>query len=190
MMEKEENLEHVLDVENQHEAVALARALCPFAEAATDEQMLICVAVVEAKGDDKRVAGILGCKYAAIRRHLQSPLSQRILTELAKHRLKGLAYLKAICALEEVAGSTSQSGNSRRQASESIIKLADESKLVDENKKGDGIDLNTMTLRQLEAFVSTIKQELVKIPVQVIEHEPQQSCIEQDGVGVGVEPSR
>lgn len=172
----EENLDHVLGVENQHEAVALARALCPFAEAATDEQMLICVALVEAKGDEKRVSDALGLPRGRLRRHYLSHLSERIIKHLAKNRLQGVGYLKAVCALESVTESQSQTGTARRQAAEAIIKLGDDATASRGDSASDGMDLNNMTLVQLQAFVDTIKQNLRKLPpkndVQTIEHQP------------------
>lgn len=163
---KERKLDHVLGVENQHESVALARVICPFAEQATDEQMLLCVAVVEAKGDMKCVADELGLTLAGVRRHLQSKLSERILKALAKNRLGGIGYLKAVCALEDVAGAESQTGNARRQAAEAIIKLADADQNAGNDKAGNQLDLNTMTLAQLQAFVNSVKQDLMRIPLQ------------------------
>jgi len=163
----EENLEHVLAEENQHEIVALARALCPFAEAATDAQILMCVAFVEAKGNEVLVARELGLAVAAVRKQVQSRLSESIIKRLAKNKLSGIGYLKAVCALMDVASSESQTGNARNNASKTIIELVDSEDKKNGGDGDDGIDLNQMTLKQLEAFVGSIKRDLVKIPLMV-----------------------
>lgn len=163
------DLNAVLAPENQHETVALARALCPFAEAATDAQVLICVAMVEARGDIKAVAAWLGYSVARLRGHLQSRLSGRIIKELARHKLTGEGYLIAVCALMDVAESQAQTGNARNNAAKTLMELADKDEAKDPNK-GDGLpDLNTMTLPQLEAFVNTIKSDLLRLPAQAID---------------------
>lgn len=165
--EIKEALEQVLAEENQHEAVAVARALCPFAEAATDEVMLLCVALVEAKGDDKAVAEVAGMGRARARRLLQSGISQRIIKELAKNRLKSVGYLKAVCSLIDVAESAAQTGNARNNASKTILELVEA-----DNNKGGGdeenlVDLNNMTLKQLESYVGRIKQDMVRLPAMI-----------------------
>lgn len=168
MTEKERFLDHVLCEENQHETVALARALCPFAEEATDMQMLVCVAMVEAKGDMKLVAEEMGCVMAVIRRHCQSRLSQQILRKLAKHKLTGEGYLIAISNLMHIASSSNTSANARNNASKTLIELAE----AEEARSGGGgdedrVDLNNMTIHQLQSFVNTIKQDLVRLPAQI-----------------------
>lgn len=171
MRRSEENLEHILGVENQHESVAVARALCPFAEAATDEQMLMCVAVVEAKGDVKWVAEELGISVSRVRRQLQSRLSQQIIKALAKHLLMGDGYLKAVCALVDVASSESQTGTARKNAAQAIIELADAEAAKGGGSDDNTVDLNNMTLKQLEAYVGAIKQDLIRLP-RTIDHQP------------------
>lgn len=162
--EKVAFLQEALAPENQHELVALARALCPFADRATDATMLLCVALVEAKGDEAVVCEALGFGLAAVRRHCQSRLAAQIMRKLAKDRLLGTGYVKAMAALEDVAGSSSQSGNARRQAALAIAEI----EKAEGDKPGSGgdggLDLNTMTLAQLEAYVGAIKQDLVRLP--------------------------
>lgn len=164
MEEKSGLLLEILQPENQHETVALARALCPFAEAATDEMMLVCVALVEAKGDVKAVADVLGYGMAAIRSRSQSPLASKIMRKLAKERLMGDGYVKALAALQDVAGSTSQTGTARRNAAQAIVELVNEEAAKDVGNADGGIDLNQMTLKELEAYVGSIRQDLVRFP--------------------------
>lgn len=167
MEEKSGLLLELLQPENQHETVALARALCPGSESATDATILICVALVEAKGDAKTVADVLGYDISRIRAHSQSRLASQIMRKLAKEKLAGEGYVKALAALQDVAGSESQTGTARRNAAEAIISLVDEEEKGANGGAGGGIDLNTMTLAQLEAFVGAIKGEL-----QQIAHQP------------------
>ena len=161
-MEEKSGLHHeLLQPENQHECVALARALCPFAEAATDATMLICVALVEAKGDEKAVAESLGFSISRLRSHCQSALAGKIMRALAKEKLLSTGYVKAMAALEDVAGSESQTGTSRRNAAQAIIELVKEEDQSTGNKAGGGIDLNNMTLAELEAYAESIKRDIV-----------------------------
>ncbi len=157
----------LLQPENQHETVALARALCPGSESATDATVLICVALVEAKGDAKVVAGVLGFSVGRVRSHSQSRLASQIMRKLAKEKLAGEGYVKALAALQDVAGSESQTGTARRNAAEAIIELVNADEQESNGGKAGGVDLNTMTLAQLEAFVGAIKGEL-----QQIAHQP------------------
>jgi hypothetical protein len=165
------NLECILSEENQHETVALARALCPFADTATDEQMLMCVALVEAKGNIKAVAELVGWSIARARRHLQSRLSQQIIKKLARHKLSGEGYLIAVCTLMDIASSESQTGNARNNASKAIFDLVDSDKNPGNNEPGEQVDLNNMTLAELEKYVGAIKQDLVRLPA-IIDHAP------------------
>ena len=169
-----ENLADILSEENQHETVALARALCPFAEGAPDMTVLLCVAFVEAGGDLQAVAQILGMEKSSINRHLRSKVATQIIKKLAKDRLAGEGYLKAVCSLIEVASSQAQTGNARNNASKTIMELVEAENARVGGSDDDGIDLNNMTLKQLEAFVGGIKQELIKLPNvnQIIDNNP------------------
>jgi hypothetical protein len=164
------DLSYVLAPENQHEAVAIARALCGFAEAATDVQMLVCIAVVEAKGDIKLVSEFLGYEISRIRGHLQSRLSSRIIKELAKSKLQGEGYLLAVSTLMEIAGSQSQTGNARNNAAKTLMELAEVEEARRPSDDDGGVDLNNMTLKELERYCDTIKQNLVNVTPQTIEH--------------------
>lgn len=162
--EKVAFLREALAPENQHELVALARALCPFADRATDATMLLCIALVEAKGDEAAVCEALSFNLAGLRRHCQSRLAAQIMRKLAKDRLLATGYVKAMAALEDVAGSASQSGNARRQAALAIAEIERSEAAVGGNQGDGGIDLNAMTLGQLESYVAAIKQDLIRLP--------------------------
>jgi len=158
------DLTHILHPDNQAETVAVARALCPFAERATDATILICAAMVEAKGDLNVVSEYTGYALAQLRGHLQSKLANRIIQKLAAQKLEGEGYLTAVVTLIDIAKSTSQTGNARTNAAKLLIELhrAEEDKHSD---KGDLTeDLNNMTLKQLESYCNSIKQDLVRIP--------------------------
>jgi len=110
------DLTHILHPDNQAETVAVARALCPFAERATDATILICAAMVEAKGDLNVVSEYTGYALAQLRGHLQSKLANRIIQKLAAQKLEGEGYLTAVVTLIDIAKSTSQTGNARTNA--------------------------------------------------------------------------
>lgn len=162
MEEKIALLRELLEPDNQHEMVAAARALCTFAEAATDTTMLLCIALVEAKGDAKAVQEVFGLRNFDIRRHTQSAMAGRIMRQLAKEKLSSSGYIKALAALEDVAGSESSSGTSRRNAAQAIVEMVNEDQNGANNNADGGIDLNVMTLAQLQAFVGAIKAELLQ----------------------------
>lgn len=156
------DLSHVLHPENQHETVAIVRGLCPFAEEATDALLLVCCAMVEARGDKKVVSEYLGWSVSRISAMLQSRLADRVIKKLSRNKINGLGYLIATSTLMDIASSESQTGNARVNASKTIIELSDQ----DDEKIGgmdNEKDLNAMTLLELEAFVNSIKQDLVKI---------------------------
>lgn len=163
-------LDHVLKPENQAEAVALARALCPFAEQATDALMLICVALVEAEGDIELVAAYLGFSRARIAGHLQSRLSGRILQKLATEKLAGVGYLTAVSTLMNIAKSQSQTGNARTNAAKLLIELGAAANEKRADKGEDTKDLNSMTLAELESYCNSIKQDMVKVSTQTLPH--------------------
>lgn len=168
-----EALDHVLAPENQAETIALARALCSFAEEASDALMLICVAMIEARGDIKAVAEYLGFAPSRVRWHLQSRLSGKILRVLAREKLSGEGYMTGVFTLMEVAESQSQTGTARRNAALSLIELANIEHEKKADKGDDTKDFSAMTLKELESYVSSIRQDLVKaghpIPAQLIE---------------------
>lgn len=167
--DKRELLDHVLAPENQAETVALARALCPFAEEASDALMLICVAMVEARGDVKAVAEYLGFIPSRVRQHLQSRLSGRILKALAREKLTGEGYMVGVFALMEVAESQSQTGTARKNAAQALIELAEAEQAKRADKGEDTKDLNSMTLKELESYVNSIKQDLIRLPAQDVD---------------------
>lgn len=156
-------LRELLQPANQHELVSLARALCPFAEAATDAMMLVCIALVEAKGDEKCVGEVLGLDGGRIRGHSQSRLASQIMRKLAKEKLMSTGYVKALAALQDVAGSESQTGTARRNAAQAIVELVNEEAERDGSQADGGVDLNAMSLKELEAYVGSIRQDLIPI---------------------------
>jgi hypothetical protein len=164
--DKRELLDHVLAPENQAETVALARAVCPFAEEASDALMLICVAMVEARGDVKAVAAYLGFHKSRVRQHLQSRLSGRIIQKIASEQLRGMGYLTAVSTLMDVAESQSQTGNARTNAAKLLIELGAAEMEKRSDKGEDTKDLNAMTLKELESYVNSIKQDLIRLPAQ------------------------
>jgi hypothetical protein len=163
MEEKLSLVRELLEPENQEQTVALARALCPGSESATDATMLICVALVEAGGDYKAVAECLGYTIGRIKSYCQSRLASQIMRQLAKAKLSSEGYVKALAALVDVAGSESQTGTARRNAAQAVIELVE----ADERGKGNaaegGRELSSMTLKELESFVGSIKAELTQI---------------------------
>lgn len=164
------DLSHILAPEMQQEAVAIARALCPFAEQATDATMLMCVAMVEAKGDMKCIAEYLGFELKRVRGHLQSHLAGRIVKELARSKLRGEGYLLAVCTLMEVAASQSQTGNARNNAAKTLMELAEADEARRPKDDADGVDFNNMTLKELEQYVDSIKKDMINVTPQAIEH--------------------
>jgi len=157
-------LDHVLAPENQEEAVALARALCPFAETVTDALMLICVAMVEARGDICVVSEYLGFSRSSIRKHLQSKMAGRIIKTLAREKLTGEGYMLGVFTLMDVAASESQTGTARRNAAMALIELAQDEDDKKSDRGDETKDLNSMTLAELEGYVGSIRQDLVRIP--------------------------
>lgn len=154
------DLGYILRPDNHAETIALARALCPFAEEVTDATMLICVAMVEAGGDMKAVADYLGFDKERIRKHYQCHQSSRIMRELSHHKLSGEGYVIAVNALTTVAGSQSQTGAARIAASKALLELSDNVKNHTTKSGGDAKDLNEMTLSELENMVNTIKGDM------------------------------
>ena len=159
-----ELLSEFLCEENQHELVAMARALCPFAEAVTDDVILVCVALVEAKGDAGLVAEATGFSRWQVRRRSQSQVAQQIIKKLTKEKMRGEGYLKAVSAMMDIAGSSSVSPAARIKASESLIKMADADDVSRGGEGSNGPDLNAMSLKQLEAYCAAIKQDLIPLP--------------------------
>lgn len=184
MSQKSEiNLDYILAPENQAETLVLARALCPFAEQASDIMMLVCVAMVESGGDAKLVAEYLGLDFSRVRAHCQSHLFNRILRELTRHKLTGEGYLVAVTNLISVAGSESQTGNARNNASKTLLELNAVEDDKGKSSSGGSKDLNEMTLSELMDYVQTIKADIKSISPsgEVSQIEPAQSpCIEQD----------
>ena len=160
-------LEHIFNEENQRENVALARALCPFAEAATDEQILICLGYVESGCNERIIASEIGASLGRIKRLIQSRLSEQIIRCLSKSKLSGVGYAKAIASLIDVASSASYSGPARNAASKAIIEMVEDDNRQKGGGDGDEVDLNTMTLKQLQHYVSGIKRDLSKIPSDI-----------------------
>lgn len=168
--EMKQALDAVLSPDIQHETVAMARALLPFAEEATDALVLVCVGLVEARGDEKSVAEYLGFEVGRLRRLLQSRLSGRILKALAREKLSGQGYMIGVFTLMNLAESQSQTGTARRNAALSLVELAEAEHQKAADKGEDTKDLNAMTLAELEAYVNTIKQDLIPPPAKAIEH--------------------
>jgi len=158
------NLEAVVSPENQHESVALARALCPFAEEATDMTVLLAVAMVEAEGDLNAVLEYLCITKSTFSRHNQSPLLNRIIKQLTRKRLSGEGYLLGVTALMDVAGSKSQSGAARINAAKTLIELSDDEEAKDNSVGGSGKDLNEMTFAELEREVKQIRADIHSNP--------------------------
>lgn len=161
--ENEIKLEAILAPENQAETIALARALCPFAEEVTDAAMLICVAMVECGGDIDSIANYTGYERKRIRSHLQSHQCNKILRELSRHKLSGEGFLVAITNLIDVAGSQSQTGTARINASKSILELHEAEEGKSKGKHDSGLNLNEMTLSELQDYVDTIKADVALI---------------------------
>lgn len=180
--ENEINLDHILAPENQLETVALARALCPFAEQATDATMLICVALVESGGSMKEVADYLGYELSRLRGHCQSHQFNRIIRELTKHKLTGAGYLTAVTALMDVSGSKSASPAARANASRTLIEMNEAEEARNGGGTGDGKALNEMTLQELEDHVNKIKADIASLPGQVPALPHSQPCTAQDAV--------
>lgn len=177
--ENETDLGYILAPENQLETIALARALCPFAEQATDATMLICVAMVETKGDLELISQYLALDKARVRAHYQSHLSNRIVRELTRHKLTGEGYMIAVGNLMEVAQSRSQTGTARNNASKTLIDLAEAEAQKDKGKHGDGKDLNEMTLAELESLVNTVKSDMASLTGESVAIPDKSPCAEQ-----------
>lgn len=162
-----ELLSEFLCDENQHEIVTIARGLCPFAEAVPDDVILVCVGLVEAKGSAALVAEALGFSVWQIKRRTQSQVAQRIIKKITKEKMSGEGYLKAVSALMDVASSTSSPAAARNSASKTLIELADAEEAGKGGDLSGGVDLNAMTLAQLEAYCNSIKQDLMRVPPEV-----------------------
>lgn len=161
-----DELSELLSPENQDEAIAVARALCPFAEAATDFQVFLCVAMVEAKGDLDVVSAVSGYHKSKLRGHLQAHICGRIIKHLAKEKLRGEGYLTGMYALMDVASSKSATANARTNAAKVLMEMAGQEDDRQPGGRGEK-DLNNMTLRELESYVNSIKQDLVRLPPPV-----------------------
>lgn len=161
--ENEINYDYILSPENQAEAIALARALCPFAEQATDAMMLICIAVVETGMSVREVSEYLTIDFARVRAHCQSHQYNKVLRELARHKLTGEGYVLAINNLMNVASSLSQTGNARNNASKTLLELNDTEAAKNGGSHDDGTDLNEMTLKELEDYCAKIKSDVALI---------------------------
>lgn len=161
-MDKTIFLEHILDPDNQAECVAVARALCPFAETMTDMGVLVCVCLVEAKGNEDILINEMGLSKVVIRRHYQSRLGSQIIKKLTKHRVNGSGYVIAANALMDVASSASTSPAARNKAASALIQLNKEEEEDGRKIGGEGVELSNMTYRQLEQLVSSIKQDMTR----------------------------
>jgi len=157
------DLSHILAPENQRDTVLMARGLLPFAEQASDACVLLCVALVEARGDFKLVEKWTGYDRKTTSVHVQSKLAQRILKALAKIKLTTEGYMLGIFTLMELAESRSQTGTARKNAAQALIELSDEESEKHTDKGGDTKDLNNMTLSELESYANSIKADLIRI---------------------------
>ena len=167
--ESEINLDHILGAENQHETIALARALCPFAETMTDATILIAVAMVETSGDMDAVSEYLGYEKSRLRGHCQSHLYNRVVRELSRQKLSGEGYLIAVSALMEVSKSKGASPAARNKASQTIISMVNDEQERSGRRDGEGKALNEMTLSELEDHVNKIKSDIATLSTQAIE---------------------
>jgi len=157
------SIEAVLHPDNQREAIALARSLCPFAENASDILMLVCIAMVELKADENLICTYIGFEKSRLRGHLQSRLATRIMSELSRHRIRGVAFIKAIWALEDIVGDAGSGAKTRASAAKTLIELKEAQEDNSPEDPDGGLSLSEMTLSQIEARVNSIRKDMIHI---------------------------
>lgn len=99
---------NLLMPEHHDAAVAYVRALCPFAEAMTDDAALTCLAYVDAKGDMSKVLQIVGGEFFHASRHVQSPTGKRVVAALMRQIVGTKGRVASMWALIDIAESNSK----------------------------------------------------------------------------------
>ena len=168
MMDNENNLNMnaiaILSADELEQTIMIARAACPFAEAASDEMMAICIGFVEVNGDLEQLEVILGFSKNIVRRQTRTDLGQRIIGQLSKSNLRGTGFMTAVNTFMSIANSQSAASAARVKAAENLLQLVEAEEQANGKKSGGGSkDLNQMTLTELQDFVSGMASQVTMI---------------------------